>query len=463
MAGSPLPLKRPTRKRAKYPYQGFIEYQGVKIDVENRAGSIRRGVADDGTKWATKMLWHYGECRGTVGADGDPVDVFVGPDPFAPYVFVIQAKFPGSRAFDETKSMLGFANQAEAVKAFRAAYDKPGFFKSVVRWPIGAWREAMARPHVHRLTMTQPLKKGGYIPMTVDTRAFAEPLKKAGEQGADNEDVDVVGDKISKLMDEGKPQDQAVAIALDMERRGELAKGRPFMPDVNDPRRNWVHIGGDLEASYDGAVYVDVRVRGNEGERLFLSPAALNNAAELVKGRSRERLLEVAGDTLRALQMPRLIVDLHKAEQHKVKAYERRTKSGKMVMVRQHEQMGRKKADEPAEPKPAAAAEEPAGTPDLKDFDAAYDATAEQARKESGHKEGHPRFAKTHARLMREHMKSGAVADPEAAAKAAAEPTLVKMAHEVMDSGIMGASWHPSDVSEKEIRAAYKKLPGAKK
>jgi len=32
----------------------------------------------------------------------------------------------------------------------------------------------------------------------------------------------VVGAKIAKLIKEGKPQDQAVAIALDMKRRGEL-------------------------------------------------------------------------------------------------------------------------------------------------------------------------------------------------------------------------------------------------
>lgn len=25
-----------------------------------------------------------------------------------------------------------------------------------------------------------------------------------------------------------------------------------FMPNVDDPGREWVHIGGDLEASYDG-------------------------------------------------------------------------------------------------------------------------------------------------------------------------------------------------------------------
>ena len=33
---------------------------------------------------------------------------------------------------------------------------------------------------------------------------------------------DAVSKKISKLRDEGKPQDQAVAIALDMEERGKL-------------------------------------------------------------------------------------------------------------------------------------------------------------------------------------------------------------------------------------------------
>jgi DnaJ-domain-containing protein 1 len=33
---------------------------------------------------------------------------------------------------------------------------------------------------------------------------------------------DAVSRKIRKLMDEGKPQKQAIAIALDLERRGEL-------------------------------------------------------------------------------------------------------------------------------------------------------------------------------------------------------------------------------------------------
>ena len=50
-----------------------------------------------------------------------------------------------------------------------------------------------------------------------------------GEQPAENlssleekKKKDAVSKKISKLRDEGKPQDQAVAIALDMEERGKL-------------------------------------------------------------------------------------------------------------------------------------------------------------------------------------------------------------------------------------------------
>jgi hypothetical protein len=41
-------------------------------------------------------------------------------------------------------------------------------------------------------------------------------------RGTEELTEDKVGDKISKLKDEGKPQDQAVAIALDMEERGDL-------------------------------------------------------------------------------------------------------------------------------------------------------------------------------------------------------------------------------------------------
>jgi len=71
-----------------------------------------------------------------------------------------------------------------------------------------------------------------------------------------------------------------------------------FMPNVDDPGREWVHIGGDLEASYDGKRYVDIRARASRRKRvgsltgkwrddksatMFLSRSAFKKALKLFK------------------------------------------------------------------------------------------------------------------------------------------------------------------------------------
>jgi len=54
-----------------------------------------------------------------------------------------------------------------------------------------------------------------------------------------------------------------------------------FIPDYNSSRRNWFDIGGDLEASYDGARYIDIRNKVNKKRLLFISRGALKNAIDL--------------------------------------------------------------------------------------------------------------------------------------------------------------------------------------
>ena len=54
-----------------------------------------------------------------------------------------------------------------------------------------------------------------------------------------------------------------------------------FTPDYNDPNREWNDIGGDLEASYDGARYVDIRHKSSKERLLFISKGALKNAIDL--------------------------------------------------------------------------------------------------------------------------------------------------------------------------------------
>ncbi len=137
----PVKLYKPKRKRRKWPFQGYIDYQGLKIDVENKAGSVRKGVSEDGVPWETKMYYHYGEIRGTGGADGDLLDAYIGPNADSPLVVVVHQQDPKTKVYDEDKVMLGFDSIAEAVKAYKGQYDGPGFYQDKTVLNIGEfWR-----------------------------------------------------------------------------------------------------------------------------------------------------------------------------------------------------------------------------------------------------------------------------------------------------------------------------------
>jgi len=107
-----------------------MKFQGFEISIENRKGSFRHWY-DRATKTEgkTEMLFPYGYIRKTEGADGEHVDVFVGPDASAEKVFVIhQRKAPDFTAFDEDKIMLGFASRAHAKSAYLKHYNDKRFF-----------------------------------------------------------------------------------------------------------------------------------------------------------------------------------------------------------------------------------------------------------------------------------------------------------------------------------------------
>lgn len=134
----------PTPNRRAEPYQGTIDYQGIPIAVENAVGSTRRGVDPQGKPWATKLTAHYGEFTDTVGVDGDPVDVFVGPDADAPMAYVVHRKWPGTEVYDEDKVVLGVRTGLEAEALFRANYNAPGNIGGVTPWPVEELRAYLA-------------------------------------------------------------------------------------------------------------------------------------------------------------------------------------------------------------------------------------------------------------------------------------------------------------------------------
>ena len=99
--------------------------QGMKISIENEAGTRRR------PEWPP-LAHTYGDIVGTVAADGDPVDVFIKKDVDIPVdnpIYVINQNDQGTDNFDEIKVMVGFSSMEDARKGYLDSYteDFDGF------------------------------------------------------------------------------------------------------------------------------------------------------------------------------------------------------------------------------------------------------------------------------------------------------------------------------------------------
>lgn len=128
----PLPTK--AQEVAGNYRKGHARWHGIPVSVENVRNSWRSGVAEDGKPWTNRMAAHYGDFPGTVGADGDPVDVFVGPFPELTQAWVInQRRVAGTPGFDEHKVMVGFTDEQQARDAYLHSYQRnwPGLMSMV--------------------------------------------------------------------------------------------------------------------------------------------------------------------------------------------------------------------------------------------------------------------------------------------------------------------------------------------
>lgn len=115
---SPTKSQKATDSYAK----GRVEIHGLPVNIENPKGSERSGIDNGGKRWSVKMPAHYGEVRGTEGKDGDPVDVYIGPDHASKSVFVVDQVDARTGKFDEHKAMLSYGSKADALADYRKAF-----------------------------------------------------------------------------------------------------------------------------------------------------------------------------------------------------------------------------------------------------------------------------------------------------------------------------------------------------
>jgi len=94
------------------------KFQGMTIVIETPKGEIRYGKG-----WSHKMPADYGYIEETVGADGDEMDCYLGPDLKSETAFIVdQNQKDNSSEFDEHKVMLGYFTEAAAAKDYIAGH-----------------------------------------------------------------------------------------------------------------------------------------------------------------------------------------------------------------------------------------------------------------------------------------------------------------------------------------------------
>lgn len=113
----------PEQKEAGNYRKGRCRVLGLPIAIETPAGATRSGADRNGKSWSITMPYHYGYIeRIESDADGDNVDVFLGPDLDSEAVFVVDQLDPSGSKFDEHKVMLGFKSEEDAKAGYMAAY-----------------------------------------------------------------------------------------------------------------------------------------------------------------------------------------------------------------------------------------------------------------------------------------------------------------------------------------------------
>jgi len=147
-----------------------IEWRGLTLAIENPAGSVRRGRNRHGVTWEVRMRFDYGEILGSMGVDGDPVDVIVGPNLDAPMVYVVhQRKVNRWDEYDEDKCCVGFDSEADAEQAFLSNYNDPRFLGPITAMPVDEFvakvRATRDKPAMIKAERHAPIQapKGGAV------------------------------------------------------------------------------------------------------------------------------------------------------------------------------------------------------------------------------------------------------------------------------------------------------------
>lgn len=182
--------------------QGEVSLLGLDIAIENPKGSERSSTTQEGEQWSVSIAHDYGYIKGTKGADGDEVDVFIGPDLESERVFVIN-QVDKDGAFDEHKVMLGFDSKEAAEQGYLSNYP--------AGWNMGSMQEMT----VDQLNAWLPTASDG-VPATKaeDPNTAPSDVEATEEEAPADSSDDLQAARVAIASDEFKSATRDFASSL---------------------------------------------------------------------------------------------------------------------------------------------------------------------------------------------------------------------------------------------------------
>jgi hypothetical protein len=174
------------------PLQGYMDFQCLPISVENRRGNVRQWYdPHEDREGATRMKVPYGYIRGTLGTDGDQVDVFVGPHRDATHAFIItQMKGPEFTEVDEQKVMLGFRTAEDAKRLYRDHYDDPRFFGSMQKMSMDEFKAKVMKTSDNGGELVKAVDEMAVLSRLLTTSKLKQYARKRYRQIGDDLGID---------------------------------------------------------------------------------------------------------------------------------------------------------------------------------------------------------------------------------------------------------------------------------
>jgi hypothetical protein len=137
----------------------FKKYKSLKIAIENIKGSTRQWFDPHGNEsGSSKMYNDYGYLVGFTGADKEEVDVYLGPDEWSNWVYIIhQNKKPDFTEYDEDKVMLGFSSEEHAKLAYLKQYDDERFYGGMSVMPFAKFKSQLKESEGEKIVVEKAI------------------------------------------------------------------------------------------------------------------------------------------------------------------------------------------------------------------------------------------------------------------------------------------------------------------